>query len=98
MSDVKAPTTKPAQAESIIGCEDNLTPILLFLAAIAVITVFTFGYVCYCAEKTNERLERLEKLNGIEQLREPCGCCPLGVLPGKESEIAKINREIAGAW
>jgi hypothetical protein len=65
MSDVKAPITKPAQAESIVGVEDNLTPILLFLA---VITVFTFGYVCYYAEKTNERLLRLEKIIGIDEI------------------------------
>jgi len=65
MSDVKAPITKPAQAESIIGAEDNLTPILLFLAAI---TVFTFGYVCYYAEKTNERLLRLEKIAGMDEI------------------------------
>jgi hypothetical protein len=24
----------------------------------------------------SKRLERLEKLNGIQQLQEPCGCCP----------------------
>jgi hypothetical protein len=65
MSDVKAPATKPAQAESIVGVEDNLTPILLFLAAI---TVFTFGYVCYYAEKTNERLLRLEKIVGMDEI------------------------------
>jgi|LakMenE18May11ns_1017448.scaffolds.fasta_scaffold9219909_2 hypothetical protein len=65
MSDVKAPVTKPAQAESIVGVEDNLTPILLFLAAI---TVFTFGYVCYYAEKTNERLLRLEKIIGMDEI------------------------------
>jgi hypothetical protein len=65
MSDVKAPITKPAQAESIVGVEDNLTPILLFLAAI---TVFTFGYVCYYAEKTNERLLRLEKIIGMDEI------------------------------
>jgi hypothetical protein len=65
MSDVKAPVTKPAQAESIVGVEDNLTPILLFLAAI---TVFTFGYVCYYAEKTNERLLRLEKIVGMDEI------------------------------
>ena len=65
MSDVKAPITRPAQAESIAGVEDNLTPILLFLAAI---TVFTFGYVCYYAEKTNERLLRLEKIIGMDEI------------------------------
>jgi hypothetical protein len=65
MDDVKAPITKPAQAESIVGVEDNLTPILLFLAAI---TVFTFGYVCYYAEKTNERLLRLEKIVGVDEI------------------------------
>jgi hypothetical protein len=65
MSDVKAPITKPAQAESIVGVEDNLTPILLFLAAI---TVFTFGYVCYYAEKTNERMLRLEKIVGMDEI------------------------------
>jgi hypothetical protein len=65
MSDEKAPITKPAQAESIVGVEDNLTPILLFLAAI---TVFTFGYVCYYAEKTNERLLRLEKIIGMDEI------------------------------
>jgi hypothetical protein len=65
MSDIKAPITKPAQAESIVGVEDNLTPILLFLAAI---TVFTFGYVCYYAEKTNERLLRLEKIIGMDEI------------------------------
>jgi hypothetical protein len=65
MSDVKAPITKPTQAESIVGVEDNLTPILLFLAAI---TVFTFGYVCYYAEKTNERLLRLEKIIGMDEI------------------------------
>jgi hypothetical protein len=65
MSDVKAPITKPAQAESIVGVEDNLTPILLFLAAI---TVFTFGYVCYYTEKTNERLLRLEKIIGMDEI------------------------------
>jgi hypothetical protein len=65
MSDVKAPITRPAQAESIVGVEDNLTPILLFLAAI---TVFTFGYVCYYAEKTNERLLRLEKIIGMDEI------------------------------
>jgi hypothetical protein len=65
MDDVKAPVTKPAQAESIVGVEDNLTPILLFLAAI---TVFTFGYVCYYAEKTNERLLRLEKIVGMDEI------------------------------
>ena len=65
MDDVKAPITKPAQAESIVGVEDNLTPILLFLAAI---TVFTFGYVCYYAEKTNERLLRLEKIIGMDEI------------------------------
>ena len=65
MSDVKAPITKPAQAEGIVGAEDNLTPILVFLA---VITVFTFGYVCYYAEKTNERLLRLEKIVGMDEI------------------------------
>jgi hypothetical protein len=65
MSDAKAPVTKPAQAESIAGVEDNLTPILLFLAAI---TVFTFGYVCYYTEKTNERLLRLEKIVGMDEI------------------------------
>ena len=65
MDDVKTPITKPAQAESIVGVEDNLTPILLFLAAI---TVFTFGYVCYYAEKTNERLLRLEKIVGVDEI------------------------------
>jgi hypothetical protein len=65
MSDIKAPITKPAQAESIVGVEDNLTPILLFLSAI---TVFTFGYVCYYAEKTNERLLRLEKIVGMDEI------------------------------
>jgi hypothetical protein len=65
MSDTKAPITKPAQAESTVGVEDNLTPILLFLAAI---TVFTFGYVCYYAEKTNERLLRLEKIIGMDEI------------------------------
>jgi hypothetical protein len=65
MAETKAPITKPAQAESIVGVEDNLTPILLFLAAI---TVFTFGYVCYYAEKTNERLLRLEKIIGMDEI------------------------------
>ncbi len=65
MSDVKAPITRPAHTESIVGVEDNLTPILLFLAAI---TVFTFGYVCYYAEKTNERLLRLEKIIGMDEI------------------------------
>jgi hypothetical protein len=65
MSDVKAPVTKPAQAESIVGVEDNLTPILLFLAAII---IFTFGCVCYYAEKTNERLLRLEKIIGMDEI------------------------------
>jgi hypothetical protein len=44
---------------------ENLTPILLFLAAI---TVFTFGYVCYYAEKTNERLLRIEKIIGMDEI------------------------------
>ena len=44
---------------------EHLTPILLFLAAI---TVFTFGYVCYYAEKTNERLLRLEKIIGMDEI------------------------------
>jgi hypothetical protein len=65
MSDVKAPIAKPAQAESIVGVEDRLTPILLFLAAV---TVFTFGYVCYYTEKTNERLLRLEKIVGMDEI------------------------------
>jgi hypothetical protein len=65
MSDTKAPITRPAHAESVVGAEDNLTPILLFLAAI---TVFTFGYVCYYAEKTNERLLRLEKIIGMDEI------------------------------
>jgi hypothetical protein len=65
MSDVKAPITKPAQAESIVGAEDNPTPVLIFLAAI---TAFTFGYVCYYAEKTNERLLRLEKIVQMDEI------------------------------
>jgi hypothetical protein len=44
---------------------DNLAFGLFFLAAI---TAFTFGYVCYYAEKTNERLLRLEKIIGMDEI------------------------------
>jgi len=44
---------------------EHLTPILLFLAAI---TVLTFGLSCYYAEKTNERLLRLEKILNMDEI------------------------------
>lgn len=66
MSDVKAPTTKPATAESIVGDRTGgLAPFLLFLAGI---TILTFGFICYYAEKTNERLLRLEKIVKIDEI------------------------------
>ena len=105
MSDVKAPTTKPAQAEDIYarGLDyQHYREDFQFLFGLGVCGIFAalgvlIALACVRSDQIR-RLDRLEKLNGIEQLREPCRCCPLGVLPGKESEIAKINREIAGAW
>jgi len=44
---------------------ETLTPFLIFVAAI---TIFTFGYVCYYAEKTNERLLRLEKVVNMDEI------------------------------
>jgi hypothetical protein len=44
---------------------DKLAIGLLFLGAIA---AFTFGYVCYYAEKTSERLLRLEKIVGMDEI------------------------------
>ena len=43
----------------------TLTPFLIFVAAI---TIFTFGYVCYYTEKTNDRLLRLEKIVNIDEI------------------------------
>jgi hypothetical protein len=44
---------------------DNITPILLVLAAI---TLCTFGLLCYSLEKTNERLLRLEKIVQMDEI------------------------------
>jgi hypothetical protein len=44
---------------------ETLTPFLIFVAAI---TIFTFGFVCYHIEKTNERLLRLEKIVNMDEI------------------------------
>jgi len=44
---------------------DTLTPFLIFVSAI---TIFTFGFVCYYTDKTNERLLRLEKIVNMDEI------------------------------
>jgi hypothetical protein len=92
MDDVKAPITKPAQAENIyardLDCQ-HYREDFQFLFGLGACGIFAaLGVLIALACVRNDqirRLERLEKLNGIEQLRDPCGCCPLGVLSSKGS-------------
>jgi hypothetical protein len=90
MSDVKAPATKPAQAEDIfarsLDCQ-HYREDFQFLFGLGFFAIFAalgvlIALACVRSDQIR-RLERLEKLNGIEQLREPCGCCPLGDLATK---------------
>jgi hypothetical protein len=90
MSDVKAPTTKPAQAEDIYarGLDyQHYREDFQFLFGLCFFGIFAalgvlIALACVRSDQIR-RLERLEKLNGIEQFREPCGCCPLGDLATK---------------
>jgi hypothetical protein len=92
MSDVKAPITKPAQAEDIYarGLDyQHYREDFQFLFGLGVCGIFAalgvlIALACTRSDQ-NKRLDRLEKLNGIEQPQEPCGCCPLGVLSNKGS-------------
>jgi hypothetical protein len=92
MDDVKAPTTKAAQAEDIFARSldyQHYREDFQFLFGLGVCGIFAalgvlIALACVRSDQ-NKRLERLEKLNGIKQPQEPCGCCPLGVLPTKGS-------------
>jgi hypothetical protein len=82
MSDVKAPVTKPAQAEDIFARGrdyQHYREDFQFLFGLGVCGVFAalgvlIALACTRSDQ-NKRLERLEKLNGIKQPQEPCGCC-----------------------
>ena len=90
MSDVKAPITKPAQAEDIYARGvhyQHYREDFQFLFGLGFFGIFAalgvlIALACVRSDQIR-RLERLEKLNGIEKLREPCGCCPLGDLATK---------------
>jgi hypothetical protein len=90
MSDVKAPITKPAQAEDIFAWspshehyEEDFHFLFVF-SCVLTIAVFSLSLILWSWQRDDsERLERLEKLNGTKQSQEPCGCCPLGDLATK---------------
>jgi hypothetical protein len=90
MTDVKAPITKPAQAEDIYarGVDyQHYREDFQFLFGLGFFGIFAalgvlIALACVRSDQIR-RLERLEKLNGIEQPQEHCGCCPLGDLATK---------------
>ena len=90
MSDVKAPITKPAQAEDIFASRldyQHYREDFQFLFGLGVCCIFAalgvlIALACVRSDQIR-RIERLEKLNGIEQPQEICGCCPLGALSTK---------------
>ena len=63
MSDAKAPITRPAQAENIVGHD---AAVLIGLA-LGLVVIFAVA-VGYHAEKTNERLLRLEKIVQMDEI------------------------------
>jgi hypothetical protein len=90
MSDVKAPITKPAQAEDIYARgvdHQHYREDFQFLFGLGVCAIFAalgvlIALACVRSDQ-DKRLDRLETLKGIKQPQEPCGCCPLGDLATK---------------
>ena len=90
MSDVKAPITKPAQDKDFFARDldyQHYREDFQFLFGLGFCGIFAalgvlIALACVRSDQIR-RLERLEKLNGIEQPRESCGCCPLGDLATK---------------
>ena len=63
MIDVKAPITRPAQAESVA----NHDPAVLIGLALVLFIILAVA-VGYHAAKTNERLLRIEKIVGTDEI------------------------------